>query len=335
MKWLPILFVPAVAAGQSWIPQASGTTASLRGVSAVDTRVVWASGTGSTFLRTTDGGANWHAGQVPGAETLDFRAVWGVDERTAYLLSIGAGDKSRIYKTTDGGARWTLQFTNPDAKGFLDGLAFWDAAHGIALGDPVDGQFVVLATEDGGAHWRRLPTPAATANEGAFAASNTSLAVLGTSEVWFGTGGPAGARVFHSRDRGRTWSVNPTPVRNDGASSGIFSVAFSDARHGIAAGGDYAKPTENARNLAVTADGGETWSAPKDAPPAGFRSAVAYLADRQAWIATGTSGSDISTDGGNSWRNFDSGNFNAVSLRSSAAGWAVGPRGRIARFQWK
>jgi photosystem II stability/assembly factor-like uncharacterized protein len=100
-------------------------------------------------------------------------------------------------------------------------------------------------------------------------------------------------------------------------------------------GGDYAKPAENAGNIAVTSDGGATWSAPQGAPPAGFRSAVAFLADRRAWIVTGTSGSDVSTDGGNSWRAFDSGDFNAMSFVSSAAGWAVGPRGRIARFRWK
>jgi photosystem II stability/assembly factor-like uncharacterized protein len=335
MKLLLALLLPAWTAAQSWTPLSSGTTASLRGVSAVNAKVVWASGTGGAFLRTTDGGATWRAAQVPGAEDLDFRAVRGIDDRTAYLLSIGAGGKSRIYKTTDGGVRWTLQFTNPDAKGFLDGLAFWDAAHGIALGDPVDGQFVVLTTVDGGDHWQRRPAPPALANEGAFAASNTSLAIAGTSEAWFGTGGPAGARVFHSRDGGRTWSVASTPLRSDSASAGIFSIALSGKLHGIAVGGDYAKPAENAGNIAVTSDGGATWSAPQGAPPAGFRSAVAFLADRRAWIVTGTSGSDVSTDGGNSWRAFDSGDFNAMSFVSSAAGWAVGPRGRIARFRWK
>jgi len=334
MKLALALLLPAALAAQSWTLQTSGTNASLRGVSAVNAKMVWASGTGGAFLRTTDGGVTWRAAQVPGAEDLDFRAVCGIDENTAYLLSIGAGGKSRIYHTTDAGAHWRLLLTNPDAKGFFDGLAFWDPDHGIVLGDPVDGQFVVLATADGGITWQRRHTPPAAPNEGAFAASNTSLAVVGGSEVWFGTGGAAGARVFHSRDAGRTWSVNPTPIRNDGASAGIFSIAFSDERHGIAVGGDYAKPAENTGNIAITADGGETWTAPRGARPAGFRSVVAYLADRQAWIAAGTSGSDISTDGGHTWRNFDAGNFNAVSFVSSAAGWAVGPRGRIAAFAW-
>src|SRR5271156_3991530 len=95
-----------LAQAQSWIPQTSGTTASLRGVSAVNAQVVWASGTAGTYLITRDGGATWRAAQVPGAEKLDFRAVWAFDDGAAFLVSIGTGDQSRIYKTADGGANW-------------------------------------------------------------------------------------------------------------------------------------------------------------------------------------------------------------------------------------
>ncbi|HEV2446904.1 MAG TPA: hypothetical protein VGS58_13330, partial [Candidatus Sulfopaludibacter sp.] len=122
---------------------------------------------------------------------------------------------------------------------------------------------------------------------------------------------------------------------NHGASAGIFSLAFEDALHGIAVGGDYSKPGEASQNIAVTSDGGETWSAPVGQPPAGFRSAVASLPDRHAWVAAGTSGSDLFFDGGMGWRRFDRGDFNAVSFISSGAGWAVGPRGRVARFRWQ
>ena len=327
--------VPCFLAAQTWTLQPSNTTASLRGVFALNRNVVWASGTGGTYLRTIDGGNTWMAGRVEGANDLDFRAVWATDENTAYLLSIGTGSKSRIYKTRDGGAHWALNLTNPDEKGFLDGLAFWDAKHAIVLGDPVDGQFVVLTTDDGGDHWERRATPPAQPGEGAFAASNTSLAVAGTSEVWFGTGGAQGARIFHSRDGGRTWSVHGTPVRHDGASAGIFGLAFLDPSHGMVVGGDYAKPPESTGNFALTADGGETWTVPGEGHPAGFRSAAAYVPERKAWIVTGTSGSDVSTDGGKSWKTFDPGNFNAMSFVPDGVGWAVGPRGRIAVFSWK
>lgn len=266
---------------------------------------------------------------MPGA--LDFRDVEGIDTETAYLLSIGKGASSRVYKTTDGGAHWTLSLQNPDTEGFFDEMAFWNPRHGILVGDQVDGQMVAMATADGGATWQRLKMPPALPGEGAFAASGTGITVLGDRDVWIGTGGVGAARVYHSSDAGVTWTVASTPIRADSASAGIFSVAFADARHGIAVGGDYSKPTEATGNIALTSDGGKTWTVPAGTPPTGFRSAVAYIADRKIWIAVGTSGADISIDGQN-WKQFDTGSYNAVSFASSKAGWAVGPRGRIAKF---
>lgn len=326
MRILASILWAGTVLAQSWTPQTSGTTASLRGVSAVDRNIVFASGSGGTWLVTQDGGQSWRAAQVPGAAGLDFRAVYALDARTVYLLSIGEGDKSRIYRTTDGGAHWELLLTNSDPKGFWDELAFWDARHGIVLGDPVDGAFTILTTSDGGRNWTRQHGPAAVAGEGAFAASNSSLVAMGKAEAWFGTGGPGGARVFHSRDGGKTWTVAATPIRNDSASAGIFSLAFSDALHGVAVGGDYRKPEDDRKNVAITSDGGSTWRAPSGQPK-GFRSAVEYLRDTKVWLTTGTSGSDISADGGESWKNFDDGNYNAL-----ASWWAVGPKGRIARW---
>lgn len=327
-----VLFAGA-ALGQSWTPANSGTSASLRGISAVNAKTVWASGTGGTYLKTINGGATWQVHVVPGAEGLDFRDVQGINARMAYLMSAGTGEKSRIYKTTDGGSHWTLQFTNPDPKGFFDALAFWDAKRGIVLGDPVDGQFTILTTDDGGEHWTRQPTPPALANEGAFAASGTCLIAMGRREAWFGTGGPAAARVFHSTDAGGTWNVATTPIRNDGASAGIFSLAFSDSQHGVATGGDYAKPAETSHNIAITTDGGRTWTEPQGTPPSGFRSAVAFVRNGHMWIATGTSGSDVSYDRGQNWKRFDDSAFNALSFVSSKAGWAAGPKGALSRFR--
>src|ERR1700751_3674633 len=83
--------VAATAFGQ-WNPQKSNTTASLFGLSIVNGNVVWVSGTGGTFVRTTDGGETWQAGTVAGAEKLDFRDVYAIDGETAYLLSIGKGN---------------------------------------------------------------------------------------------------------------------------------------------------------------------------------------------------------------------------------------------------
>ena len=323
-----LLFALSPMKGQTWTPQTSNTTASLRGVSAVSAKVVWASGTKGTFVITTDGGTTWKAATVPGAADLDFRAVHAFDDQTAVLLSIGSGEKSRIYRTKNGGGTWDVLYTNPDPKGFFDAIAFWDASHGILLGDPVDGQFVVMTTDDGGETWKPQKTPAAQPKEGAFAASNTCIFLIGLHEVWFGT---SGARVFHSSDGGKKWSVSQTAIRNDSANAGIFSLAFLNPLFAIAVGGDYSKPPDAAHNIAITEDGGKKWTVPEGSP-SGFRSAIAYLPDRKMWIATGTSGSDVSTDKGKTWKQFDKGNYNAMSFLLSYAGWAVGPKGAIARF---
>jgi len=134
-----------------WHQQKSNTDASLYGLSIVNGNVVWASGTGGTFVRTTDGGETWQAGTVAGAEKLDFRDVYAIDGETAYLLSIGKGSESRIYKTTDAGKNWLLEYTEQNPKAFLDCMAFWDATHGIVVGDPLDGKPELLTTSDGGA----------------------------------------------------------------------------------------------------------------------------------------------------------------------------------------
>ncbi len=325
---LAVMLLAGAAWAQSWVAQVSGTKSSLRSISVVNARVAWASGTAGTWLLTTDGGATWRAGTVPGGEKLDFRGVRAVDQRTAWLLSVGSGAESRVYHTTDGGQHWRQQLAASDPKGFFDAIAFWNARRGLVLGDPLDHEFEIYTTSDGGHHWRRQHTPATAPDEGAFAASNSCLVLRGNREAWFGTGGRGGARVFHSIDGGGSWTVAPTPVRGDGAAAGIFSLAFADGLTGVAVGGDYSKPADAAHNIAVTADGGRSWTVPAGAP-AGYRSAVLYLADDKAWIATGTSGSDVSFDDGQTWRTFDAVGYNALGAADGTV-LAVGPKGRIA-----
>ena len=140
-----------------WTKQIVDTKASLRGLAVVSEKVIWASGTGGTVLRSIDGGKNWSVNKVPEAEKLDFRDIEAFDADTAYILSIGPGESSRIYKTTDGGKSWKLQFKNTNEKAFFDAVAFWDKTHGIAMSDPVDGKYVLIETTDGET-WKPLDT---------------------------------------------------------------------------------------------------------------------------------------------------------------------------------
>jgi photosystem II stability/assembly factor-like uncharacterized protein len=313
MRPLFILLAATTALAQS-SPQirVSLTPEALRGVSAVSRQIAWASGTHGTYLRTTEGRI-WIPEQVPGAESLDFRAVVAFSADEAFLMSAGPGDQSRIYHTADRGRHWQLQFTNTNPKGFFDSMVFWDSTHGIVLGDPVpdetskdSGQlkFELLMTTDGES-WTHIPPshlPPAREGEGAFAASNSCLAILPSQQtssvpwesgasaprqpaekegasapdpnIWFATGGKA-ARVFHSPDRGQTWQVFDTPITHGPDSAGIFSIAFRDPIHGVIAGGDYKHPDQDGPNLAFTNDGGKTWTLSKITPQS-YYSAAAY-----------------------------------------------------------
>ena len=150
----------------------------LQAVSVVDESVVWVSGLEGTHARTLDGGSTWTAAVVPGADSLQFRDIYAVDANTAYLLSAGKGEQSRIYKTVDGGRTWTLQFVNSEPEAFFDCMDFWDAESGFAFSDSFEGEFILIRTEDGGSTWSRVPAdkvPEASKGEGSFAASGRSI----------------------------------------------------------------------------------------------------------------------------------------------------------------
>ena len=327
---LNILLFIAIANAQ-WQRQTVDTKASLRGLSVVNEKIIWASGTGGTFLRTIDGGKTWKVGFVPNAEKLDFRDVEAFDEKEAYLLSIGEGESSRIYKTTDGGATWKLQFKNTNPKAFFDAIAFWDSRNGIAMSDPVDSKYVLISTKDGGANWKILPNdkmPKAKEGEAAFAASGTCLIINGKSDVFLVTGGND-ARVFRSNNRGLSWLVSETPIVKGTAGSGIFSIAMQDKTRGAIVGGNYEKPNDITNNLAFTSNGGKSWNLTKGLN--GYRSGVVFV-DKKTIVAVGSSGSDISFDGGKTWKNLDKENYNAVQAKGKNAVWAVGAGGLVAKF---
>ena len=332
MKTVSVLVMLTMLAAPRWTTQTSGVTARLRGVSAVSERVAWASGSGATVLRTTDGGQTWQKIHVTD-DALDFRDVDAIDTETAYILSIGNGPASRIYKTTDAGKTWKLQFKNDDEKAFLDAMSFWDANHGIAFGDSVDKKFYILTTADGGNTWSRVPPenlPAAQENEGAFAASGTNIALFGKSHAWICTGAAVKSRVLHTSDGGRTWQVADTPIAS-AQSSGIFSIAFRDAKHGIVAGGDYRKESEAVDNLAITNDGGITWTLVKGL--SGFRSVVAYVPGSKTLIAIGPAGGDYSTDDGRTWAVINGPGFDTFSFApGKQTGWGAGANGAIGKL---
>ena len=334
-----VLLMSVSPAFAQWHPQKSNTDASLWGLSIVNGNVVWASGTGGTFARTTDGGETWQAGTVAGAEKLDFYDVYATDSESAYLLSIGKGNESRIYKTTNGGKNWTLQYTEQNPKAFLDCIAFWDAKHGMVVGDPLDGKPELLTTSDGGAHWALLqPKTIPSAKNGEGAPAGSCLATYaGTKgrpedwQAWFVT--ENASRVFHTTDSGKSWVASETPLVT-GQNQGVFSIAVVDAEWLVIVGGDYDHPQVVNPNSAYSDDGGKTWKE-SSRRPAGYRWNVVVVPDTPGptVIAVGPTGTDYSIDRGKDWKHMNEEYTNKIGFADAHRGWAVGRKGLILKFE--
>jgi photosystem II stability/assembly factor-like uncharacterized protein len=319
---------PSSAVAQ-WNDADTHSHASFRGLSVAPDGTVWAGGTEGTVMRSTDAGDTWHTDTVPGAASFDFRGVAAIDARTAFVV-VSAQDTARIYRTTDGGASWTLQLNLMQHGVFLDGIGCWSARRCLAAGDPLDGHFFTVITTDGGLHWRRQPpaaNPTAETGEAAFAASNTSVITGSHGHAWIGTGGGPVARVWRTADYGASWRVASTPIAAGAASAGIFSVAFCDTRHGVAVGGDYAKPVGHGAHVAVTSDGGATWAAADTSHDTPFLSAATCVASSGTRIVSvGPAGTFTSGDGGLTWTSLGDTGYNSVVADKDVL-IAVGPKG--------
>ena len=331
-------------------PQVSGTTQGLIAVSPVSSRVVWASGRGGTFVVTTDGGQTWKAGVVPGAAALQFRDVQGVSDKVAYLLSIGNGTDSRVYKTTNGGATWTMQFQNQDPNAFYDCFAFWTPKRGIAQSDSVGGQFPVIRTTDGKT-WQdigdNLPPPLD--GEFSFASSGTCVATQGKSNAWIVTGGASPSRVLATKDGAETWNAYASPLRGS-PSAGIFTVAFRDASHGMIGGGDLDPTAPPFDQTATSRDGGTSWTITNRQPNVGTVFGLSYAGEvgqgrghegedhdeedaNETVVVTGPGGSAWTPDEGDTWFTLPGvTGYWGVAFGSPKTGWLVGTGGRILRI---
>ena len=191
--------------------------------------------------------------QPPHTKGLLFRDVEATDFRHVQVLAIGEGEASRIYRTRNGGKSWKLTFVNHAPKAFYDCMAMWPGGkHGIAMSDPVNGKFRIIATHDRGASWHVVNPdgmPAAKPGEFGFAASGTCLVTAGARQAWLASGGGA-ARIFHTYNRGRTWTVRASTIPGPEA-GGVFSLSFRNPHRGLAVGGDLEAHDQRRRHVGV------------------------------------------------------------------------------------
>lgn len=349
-----LVFAQEPATQPTLTPQQSGTTELLISVSAVNSNVVWASGTGGTFVVTTDGGKHWKAGVVPGAELLQFRDVQGVSDSVAYLMSIGDNPTDfRIYKTADGGATWNEEFVNQTVGAFYDCFAFWAPNRGVAHSDSVNGLFPEIRTFSG-QKWHSIEgnMPPALPGEASFSSSGTCITTQGDQNAWVTTGGSTTARILATTDAGNTWNAYDTPLFSSPSAGGL-SVAFRDASHGIVGGGDLAV---NYRiQAATTQDGGHTWTFTNKPPLGGTIFGLAYAQGMTLGAAEATDHSfdrtvvitaetapDFSSgavawtpDEGQTWFRVNGANgFWGIAFADPHAGWLVGNNGQITKISF-
>ncbi|WP_293906719.1 YCF48-related protein [Phenylobacterium sp.] len=325
------LLLPASQAQAAWTPiDFPRSDVTLRAVVVARPGGFQVSGSKGTHATTLDGGRTWRLTRIAGTEALDFRGLAVLDARTALLMSAGdaPAGQARLYRTADGGASWSQVYSTEIPGGFLDTLRFWDRSHGLVLGDPIDGAWFLLRTSDGGRTWTRVKAtlPPLQPGEAAFAASNSALILSGRAGAWIATGGGSHGRIFRSTDRGRTWQAADTPI-DGGPTGGVFGGLALGREGGVIVGGDHKDELRAAPSLAVTADGGRTWTvAPRSGTPRLLES-VGRL-NARTLIAVGPRGTAFSTDDGRSWSQADQEAFHAISCAAGTC-VAVGAKGRV------
>ncbi len=309
-------------------------------LSIVDASTVWAVGSRGLVGRSLDSGDSWTFPTLPGGDSLGFRDVHAFSADDAFVLSIGAGAASRIYRTTDGGASWDLSFMNEDPDAFFDCFSFWDPDRGIAFSDSHDGKFTLIRTLDGGRTWPRLDpstVPDARPGEGAFASSGACVVTRPGGLGWFVTGASGvDSRVIRTTDYGASWEDVITPIRSATETAGIFALSMRDDSMGVIVGGDLAPSDSVHITVAVTTDGGATWTAGSHHGLDGPAYGVTWVDDGSATgsiVAVGPSGSAVSVDGGRSWTRLDRGDFWTVNAGPTGSVWGGG-RGHISRLVW-
>ena len=262
--------------------------------------------------------------------TPQFRAV-GKTSENFFMLSIES--PALLYKTGENGMM-ELVYKEEGEGVFYDSLTFWNDLDGIAVGDTVDGCLSIIITRDGGHTWTKIPCsdlPEGIEGEGAFAASDSNIAVVG-NQAWIGT---TEGRIYYTADKGVSWSVVETPIIHEEATQGIYSLHFYDKDNGFAIGGDYTQPESKKANKIKTQDGGKTWDLVADGQEPNYKSCVQYVpnSEGKGFVAVGFTGVSYSGDGGLHWKTFSDASFYTLRFLNDSVAYAAG-RHSIARLEF-
>jgi photosystem II stability/assembly factor-like uncharacterized protein len=327
---------PLIAGAQQLDTLQSKSGVSFRGLSVVNNNLLWVSGNKGTVGRSADGGRSFQWFTVKGYETRDFRDIEAFDAVTAVILAVDS--PGLILHTHDGGASWQQVYIDHRSGIFLDAMDFRRKKAGIAIGDPLDGKTVLIETFDGGRSWSPIPAeflPVPDTSEACFASSGTNIQRLRRDGYAFVTGGSR-ARFFYHHEYHHQWTELPLMHQNgsySGANSLVVKNTFKTGKKIVVVGGDFSRDTSRAGNAAISSDFGKTWSVPPE-PPFGYRSSVTYIKGKKM-ISCGSSGVDISEDGGMHWQNISTIGYHVCQVaKDGHAVYLAGGQGRLAKLRW-
>jgi photosystem II stability/assembly factor-like uncharacterized protein len=311
-------------------PLPSGPKASFRGLSVVNDKVAWVSGSKGSVGRTLDGGEHWEWITVPGYDKNDFRDIEAFDANIAVIMSVAS--PGYILKTWNGGKSWKAVYTDTAKEVFMDAMDFRPDGSGIVIGDPIQGRLYTASTKDSGSSWTLARTgqvPLLKEGEAFFASSGTNIRVSGR-HFFLASGGLHSS--FFSDE-----IMSHLPLVQGRQSTGANSIAIwsenDKVKKMVVVGGDFSADSVATDNCFYSVDNGKTWQAPIEGPH-GYRSCVEFI-DANRLISCGTSGVDVSEDGGIHWRLISKESYHVVrKAKNGKALLLAGAGGRLAKLKW-
>ncbi len=302
-----------------------GTKTSLRGLSVVTDKIIWASGSNGSVAKSLDGGETWKWFTVKGFEKKDFRDIEAFNDSTAIIIAVD--EPAFILKTTDGGETWKTVYKNITKGMFLDAMDFWDNEIGIVIGDPINGKFFIAHTNDGGEKWSEeimYKRPVADSGEACFASSGTNVRMLSKNKYSFISGGTTSSLFLNNKKI-------KLLILQGKESTGANSVAFKTNKLIMVVGGDFTKKDSTQKNCYITRNGGKTWYSPK-IPPSGYRSCIQYIS-KNSWVTCGLNGVDFTQDNGSTFTRISDENLHVCTTsKQGNQVFFAGNGGKIAKL---
>ena len=290
-------------------------------ISIADENVVWATafdGTGSgqnmqQFTKTNDGGDSWQSYNIDiGDLNLGVSMIHAYDDQTAWLVAYprGANQIGGIFKTIDGGENWVRQDSAlyNTSSSFANVVYFWDENTGFAQGDPINGEFELYVTENGGENWVQVPGSNIPNPLGGEYGYTRQIEINGNN-VWYTTNK---GRIYKSSDKGNNWVVYQSPIADFGSAEVNGNISFSDSQNGIL--------VDNSANVYKSVDGGASWDQLTPNGPV-YTSGLCYIDGTNTIFTTGN-GSSFSLDGGYSWTPIDTATHLFVDFFNEELGWS-------------